>query len=287
MNTSLSALLTTLSPQEGVAKSVEFGLGHIFGGQLIAQAISAAQQDLAKKPEYISRLLYSCNLTFLASGSDQQTVSYQVVNLKDGNTFSVRQVSAWQQERLLAQAIISFQDVEKGFEHQIAIPEIQPPELLPSFFDVLAQPEQKIPAEFVQALQQVCPFDVKMLYPTNPFQARKLPPYQYTWFKTTRSLALALNQQQLLLAYLSDFNCLPTALHPHSVGFMQKGMTVASLDHILRFYRPFDMNEWLVYVVESSNANNGRAVVNGRFFDRRGNLIASVEQEGLIRCSHE
>ena len=49
------------------------------------------------------------------------------------------------------------------------------------------------------------------------------------------------------------------------------------------FHRPFRMDEWLLYVVDSPSASGGRGLVRGQFFDGSGQLIASTSQEGLIR----
>jgi acyl-CoA thioesterase-2 len=86
-----------------------------------------------------------------------------------------------------------------------------------------------------------------------------------------------------LLAYASDFSFLGTALDPHGVSFLTRGMQVASLDHAIWFHRPFRVDDWLLYDVESPNASGARGLVRGRFFDREGRLVASTVQEGLIR----
>jgi acyl-CoA thioesterase-2 len=86
-----------------------------------------------------------------------------------------------------------------------------------------------------------------------------------------------------LLAYASDFHLLGTAMQPHGVSWLTPGMQVASLDHAMWFHRPFRMDEWLLYVMESPSASGGRGLIRGRFFDRGGRLVASTAQEGLMR----
>ncbi len=89
--------------------------------------------------------------------------------------------------------------------------------------------------------------------------------------------------QQCLLAYFSDFHCILTALHPHGKGFLQKGMKVATIDHSIWFHRPFNLNNWHLHAIESNNAFAGRGLARGQIFAADGTLIATTQQEGLIR----
>jgi acyl-CoA thioesterase-2 len=86
-----------------------------------------------------------------------------------------------------------------------------------------------------------------------------------------------------LLAYASDFNFLVTAMLPHGVSWLTPGMQVSSLDHAMWFHRPFRMDEWLLYDMESPSASGARGLVLGRFYNQEGTLVASVAQEGLMR----
>ncbi|MEX5714959.1 hypothetical protein IC615_10155 [Serratia ureilytica] len=88
---------------------------------------------------------------------------------------------------------------------------------------------------------------------------------------------------QYLLGYASDFNFLPTALQPHGVGFLEPGMQVATIDHSMWFHRPFRMDDWLLYAVESSSASGARGFVRGQIYTRDGVLVATTVQEGVIR----
>ena len=126
-------------------------------------------------------------------------------------------------------------------------------------------------------------FDIRTKYLNNPFHGRKLPPQQYSWVRTNGEAPTDYRIQQCLLAYFSDFHCILTALHPHEKGFLQKGMKVATIDHSIWFHRPFDMNDWLLYAIESNNAYAARGLARGQFFATDGRLIATTQQEGLIR----
>lgn len=87
---------------------------------------------------------------------------------------------------------------------------------------------------------------------------------------------------QYLLGYASDLNFLPVALQPHGV-VSGKGIQIATIDHSMWFHRPFDLNEWLLYSVESTSASSARGFVRGEFYTQDGKLVASTVQEGVMR----
>jgi acyl-CoA thioesterase-2 len=103
------------------------------------------------------------------------------------------------------------------------------------------------------------------------------------WLRTAAKLPDEPALHAYLLAYVSDFSLLSTALLPHGVAIHSPGLQVASLDHAMWFHRPFRVDEWLLYVIDSESASGARGLCRGRVFDRQGKLVASTAQEGLIR----
>jgi acyl-CoA thioesterase-2 len=73
------------------------------------------------------------------------------------------------------------------------------------------------------------------------------------WIRANGAVPEDLRIHQYLLGYASDFNFLPVALQPHGVGFLEPGMQVATIDHSMWFHRPFNINDWLLYSVESTS----------------------------------
>lgn len=65
--------------------------------------------------------------------------------------------------------------------------------------------------------------------------------------------------------------------------FLEKGIQIATIDHSMWFHRPFDLNEWLLYSVESTSASSARGFVRGEFYTQDGKLVASTVQEGVMR----
>ena len=92
---------------------------------------------------------------------------------------------------------------------------------------------------------------------------------------------LALHQN--LLAYVSDYELLGTSTLPHGLPFGQGKVIMASLDHALWFHRRVQIDEWLLYSMDSPNAGGARGFARGQIFTQIGELVASTAQEGLMR----
>ncbi len=127
------------------------------------------------------------------------------------------------------------------------------------------------------------PLEIRPVEFHNPMKGHTAEPARQVWIRANGSVPADLRVHQYLLGYASDFNFLPVALQPHGVGFLEKGMQVATIDHSMWFHRPFDMNEWLLYSVESTSASSARGFVRGEFYTQDGVLVASTVQEGVMR----
>ncbi len=256
----------------------DLGFRQVFGGQVVAQALSAAIQVAPK-----DRILHSCHAYFLAPGDSQFPIIYDVEVLRTGRNFSSMRVKAIQHSQPICHVTASFQVAENGFEHQSKMPSVEEPNAFISEAELLRQQALLIPEQVRDKFTAERPFDIRAKYVNNPFQGHKLPAEQYIWVRSNGEAPVDYPTQQCLLAYFSDFHPLLTSLHPHEKGFLQKGMKVATIDHSIWFHRPFDINQWLLYAIESNNAFGGRGLSRGQIFDREGKLIATTQQEGLIR----
>ncbi|EIJ71619.1 acyl-CoA thioesterase II [Pasteurella bettyae] len=260
--------------------SQDLGFRQVFGGQVVAQALSAAMQVAPQ-----DRLLHSCHAYFLAPGDSQHLIIYDVETLREGRNFTALRVKAIQHGRPICHVTASFQIEEQGFEHQTKMPNIGAPEDFISESEALQAAAKYIPEAVRDKFTTERPFDIRAKYINNPFNGKELPPEQYAWVKANGKVAHNQNIQKCLLAYFSDFHCILTALHPHAKGFLQQGMKVATIDHSIWFHRSFDLNDWLLYAIESNNAYAARGLARGQIFDKSGRLIATTQQEGLIRYS--
>ena len=128
----------------------------------------------------------------------------------------------------------------------------------------------------------------------NPFAFEFRPEKEYShkigpnenrniWFKLKKQTSLNLRQQQEFLAYAVDYDLLVMSVISHYQDEFDQPLQVASLDHAMWFHRSFDVNEWLLFSMDSPNVSGARCLGKGSIFNRKGNLVATVIQEGLAR----
>lgn len=280
----LLALLNLEKLEEGLfrGQSEDLGLRQVFGGQVVGQALYAAQGTVPEE-----RLVHSFHSYFLRPGESQKPIIYEVDNLRDGKSFSARRVAAIQNGKPIFYMTASFQGEEQGLEHQKTMPSVIGPDSLPSETEIARALEKFLPPGIKETFLSERPLEIRPVVFHNPLKGHVDLPIRQVWVRANGVMPSPLSIHQYLLAYASDFNFLPTALQPHGLGFLEPGIQIATLDHSMWFHRPFSMNEWLLYHVESTSASNGRGLVRGEFYRQDGQLVASTMQEGVIRQHHQ
>src|SRR5690606_8499694 len=215
-------------------QSRDIGTKYVLGGQVLGQALSAAQATLTR-----ARTAHSLHASFLRAGDVEHPIVYDVDRTRDGGSFSVRRVTAIQHGKVIFFCAASFQDTECSAEHQLAMPVVPQPEDLepaPAIPDrVLASLSTKIQ----RWLDRSGPFEFRHVYPRDELSPPKRPPYQQVWLRLAEKVGGAPALHRALLAYASDFHLLGTATSPHGISYYQPGVQMASLDHALWFHRPF------------------------------------------------
>ncbi|MGB7802953.1 acyl-CoA thioesterase II [Buttiauxella sp.] len=276
----LLALLNLEKIEEGIfrGQSEDLGLRQVFGGQVVGQALYAAKETVPAE-----RLVHSFHSYFLRPGDSQKPIVYDVETLRDGNSFSARRVAAIQNGKPIFYMTASFQAPEPGFEHQKAMPAAPAPENLKSETEIAMAFEKLLPQSLKEKFLCEKPLEIRPVVFHNPMQGHVDEPVRQVWMRANGKMPGELHVHQYLLGYASDFNFLPVALQPHGVGFLEPGMQVATIDHSMWFHRPFDLNDWLLYSVESTSASSARGFVRGEFYSRDGVLVASTVQEGVMR----
>ncbi|MFZ1559241.1 MAG: acyl-CoA thioesterase II [Saprospiraceae bacterium] len=276
----LLEILTLQKTAEGVftGNNLFIGSPNVYGGQVLAQAVSAANTTILD-----NKILHSIHCYFINPGDNDLEITYKVEIIKDGKSFNTRRVVASQKGRDIFIMSASYQKYETGIEHQDIMPNVARPESLSSFSDLFAEFAAKFKIQPRGIFAPNGPFIFHPVEHYDPFNPRIRPALNHTWFKTNGTLSEDPLLHQTTLAYASDFNLLITALFPHGLSFFTTPMQIASLDHAMWFHRPVRTDDWLLYVVESSNANNGRAFCTGKIYTKDGILVASTAQEGLIR----
>lgn len=260
--------------------SRDLGGRAVYGGQVVSQALVAATRSVPEGP------VHSLHAYFLRPGDMNHPIIYEVDPVRDGRSFTTRRVQAIQHGQAILTMIASFQKPEEGYEHQREMPDVPPPEYLPSDREVRQKllEETKNPSARVrQLLTQDILFDVRHIEPYVFFDSVPRPPKTAFWFRTVDQLPDDDNVHRCVLAYASDFGPLITTLRPHGKGQGSGEVQLASIDHALWFHRETRVDEWLLYVIESPGAQGARGLSFGSIFNAEGRLVASVAQEGLIR----
>ncbi|PJG57657.1 acyl-CoA thioesterase II [Aeromonas cavernicola] len=277
----LLALLALEKIEEGLfrGQSQDLGLRSVFGGQVMGQALSAAQQTVDS-----DRQVHSFHSYFLRPGDANRPIVYDVETIRDGQTVSTRRVKAIQGGKPIFYLNASFQVDADGFEHQSAMPSgITAPEQLANELALVKPYENLIPAALRDKILCDKPIEIRPATHIDLLRPAVQAPLRHVWVKANGQMPDDLRVHKYLLAYASDFHFLVTALQPHGVSYWEPDMQVATIDHSMWFHRPFRLDDWLLYVVDSPSASSGRALVRGQFFNRDGVLVASTMQEGVIR----
>lgn len=257
--------------------SQDLGYKKLFGGQVIGQALSAAAQTITDRPPH------SLHAYFLRPGDATKSIEFEVENVRDGGSFSVRRVVASQEGKAIIAMTASFQVEEEGLEHEVAMPNVPGPEVLEPELKIYRQHENEIPEYVRDLFTAERPIEYRIVEAQNPFRPRHGIAKRHMWIKSSSKLPDDPLIHQSMLAYTSDYGFLETALMPHGISIIHPGLSIASLDHAIWFHRPFRLDEWLLYVADSPATAGGRGYVRGQIFNQQGVLVASTTQEGLIR----
>lgn len=261
-------------------QSVDIGSPIVYGGQVLAQSLNAAYKTVDSE-----RLAHSIHAYFFLPGNFQLPVTYQVEAIRDGRSFTTRDVKALQNSKVIFQCIISFHVKEQNcYEHQIRKPFLfRTPRWLWSQLDYYQAFKKFFPPKLQEWLAYDRPIEFKpveverFLFPRFRYKPRR-----HIWFRFLKTQPVDQRQAQQMLLYASDYNLLFTSLDPHP-GILMGKIQAASIDHAMWFHREIDISDWLLYQLDSPSSSNARGFTRGNIFTRRGVLVASAVQEGLIR----
>ena len=257
--------------------SPQVGWQRVFGGQVIGQALVAAYRTIE------GRFAHSLHAYFLRAGDPAVPIIYEVDRIRDGGSFSTRRVVAIQHGQAIFSMGVSFHKHEEGLTHQTAMPEVPPPEALPSEAKLKKHLMERLPEELRAYWEHERPIEIRPVDLSRYVSPEPRAPTQQVWIKATGELGDDLALNQCVLAYASDFTLLDTALIAHGRFVFDPDLMLASLDHAIWFHRPFRIDDWLLYVQDSPSSAGNRAFCRGTLFTRSGELVASAAQEGLVR----
>ncbi|MBP3043510.1 acyl-CoA thioesterase II [Arthrobacter jiangjiafuii] len=280
-----AALLDLLSlSADGAQTDEDIFVGHsqpeprkrVFGGQVLGQSLVAAARTVEP-----GRLMHSMHGYFLRPGDTEVPITFGVQRLRDGRSFSARRTHAYQNGVPILSLIASFQEPGEGLDHQVEMPEGVPdPESLPSTAELLKGIDHPV----AEAWSHRRPMDIRHVESPVYFEAGpEKVARNAVWMKTFGPMPDDQNLHRAALAYASDYTLLESVLRRHGLAWSTPGMSVASLDHAMWWHRPLRVDDWLLYVQESPSASGARGLASGRIFNRSGELVATVAQEGMLR----
>ncbi|OKI26119.1 acyl-CoA thioesterase II [Streptomyces sp. CB03911] len=258
-------------------RSPEEELQRTFGGQVAGQALVAAGRTVEG-----DRPVHSLHAYFLRPGVPGVPIVYQVDRIRDGRSFTTRRVLGIQQGRSIFALTADFHVPEQGgIEHQNTMPEVPAPEDLPSALEEVGARLGELPP-FISRRQ---PFDIRYVdrLRWSKEELAGVEPRSGVWLRTNGALPDDPLIHVCALTYASDMTLLDAVRAPVEPLWGRRHFDMASLDHAMWFHRPFRADEWLLYQQESPVAHGARGLAQGQIYDRSGQLVVSVVQEGLFR----
>ena len=285
---SVDRLLDVLDLDAGRARTTEdiftgtshpMPSGRIYGGQVLAQSLIAAERTMPG-----DRAVHSMHGYFLRPGDASQGITIAVDRIHDGRSFSTRRSQAYQNGVPIFSMIASFQDADPGVEHAEPMPDGIPGP------DALSPDETIVAGAHPLTMRMLTDRPADIRHVDGPIYQRvdgERVPRQAVWMRMRSRLPDDPKLHRAALAYLSDMTIQESILRAHGVAWALPGLKVASLDHAMWWHRPARVDEWLLYVQESPNARGGRGLATGRIYTQDGTLVATVAQEITIRVPED
>ncbi|MBL1076751.1 acyl-CoA thioesterase II [Nocardia sp. 2] len=251
--------------------STKTQLPRTFGGQVAGQALVSAVRTV--DPRY---QVHSLHGYFLRPGNPVEPTVYLVDRIRDGRSFCTRRVTGVQNGEAIFTMSASFHIGDEGPEHQDEMPVVPAPLDLPDA-------KTSMSPERLWAMREWEHWDIRTIPQEEVARRDGLAAQQQVWFRYRHELPDDPLFHVCTLAYMSDMTLLGSSkvIHP------DEPTQNASLDHAMWFLRSFRADDWLLYDQQSPSAGFGRALTAGRIWNQRGELVAVVVQEGLIRNLRE
>lgn len=247
------------------------GIGHaypwggLYGGHIVAQALSAAAATV--DPAF---MVHSVRAYFIQRGDNSQTVRYEVDRIRNGRSFATRRVVARQEKGAILNLESSFQVPESTTE-----------------LDAVSLPVGLVGPDEIDSESWSDVFDRRWINGENvPESRRNVTGWCGAWMRVTTDVSDAQFEHQCALAYISDdlptdavFVALPEAREAGEAGQRFS----ASLDHQIWFHRPHRSDEWHFYEMSCTAFVGGRGLTFGHVYGADGTHVATIAQETLVR----
>ncbi|NKJ40979.1 acyl-CoA thioesterase II [Novosphingobium sp. SG720] len=276
------ARLLTVAPEAGTPDAFlgarkPGGVGRVFGGQIVAQGLAAAQATVAA-----DRPVHSLHAYFLRPGSEDREIRYTVLRDLDGNNFANRRVVASQGQDPIFTMTASFHRRGEGVQHGLPMPAVPAPDDLPSEADLLTIYADRLSDQRRALLARPRAIEMRPAEPLNWLRDTPAEPVAHTWLRCVAPLPDDPALHRAVIAYISDMTLLGTSMLPHGISGKAGTAKGASLDHALWFHADARADQWLLYACDSPWAGQMRGFSRGRIFTQDGRLVAQTAQEGLV-----
>jgi acyl-CoA thioesterase-2 len=249
----------------------------VFGGQVAGQAMVAAGRTV---PE--DRPVHSLHAYFLRPGDPSIPIIYEVDRARDGRSFTTRRVVAIQHGKPIFNLSASFQVLEEGLQHQSPMPDVPPPDDLPTIQERLKAFDNELDGWFSRPR----PIDIR--YVTDPPRILRespgpKPARSQVWMRADGKLPDDPLMHVCAVTFASDMTLLDSTLLTHGLAMGKDPVMLASLDHAMWFHQPFRADEWWLYSQDSPRTGGNRGLAHGEIYTQDGQLAVTVMQEGLMR----
>jgi acyl-CoA thioesterase-2 len=248
-----------------------------FGGQLMSQSFVASSRTLTRHELPPSAL----TVHFINGGDTAKDIEFHVVRLRDERRFANRRVDAVQDGVLLSSAMISYMSGGAGLEHAVDPPQVPEPHTLPPLGELLRGYEEVVP-HFVNALQPI-----EWRYTNDPAWVMRHKgdrlAYNRVWIKALGAMPDDPVLHTAMMVYSSDTTVLDSVITTHGLSWGYDRIFAASANHSVWFHRQVRFDDWVLYSTSSPAAADSRGLGAGHMFDRSGQILATVMQEGLLK----
>jgi acyl-CoA thioesterase II len=234
----------------------------IFGGQILAQLIAAAEAG---------RTVKSLQVAFPRSGRPHDPLDLDLEKTHDGRSMGLRRAVAYQDQplggrRVIAVGSLLLDRADGEYDYQ---------------FDAAtsSDPLTAKPIDFA-----VVPGEARLISDVGLDDVSAVAAELAFWMRCSDFTDPALARP--VLAYVSDWPVIGTLLKAVP-GLSQVDAHVrlqtGVVSHSIWFHQPFDVSGWLRVEVRGQRLAGGRGFGTGAVYTQAGLLVASFAQESVIR----
>lgn len=267
--------LTEVSADVFAARTGPVPWPKAYGGDLLTHAAAAAGRTVTA-----DRSLHAMHTLFVAPASIGAEIHYRVERLRDGRSYSSRQVTGTEDGRTVVSTLCSFHVGESSASIPAVAPLVPAPEDLPT----AAERVEGAPVAAAEYWAGGRSFDIRhvgsALYTQPVGEPRRELQY---WARAFAPIDGGAEAHRLALVYLCDYGMLEPAMRATGLAWTDPGLTTASLDHSMWFHADARADEWLLSSLRLVSYSHGRALVEGDYFAADGTHVATVIQQGMIR----